>query len=124
MTTPAHPQRCVDESRMSIEKSRWKAMCSNFRNDTQFQWGFGCTCSGKVERLSIEEIRQTEKRGCASHSSVQSRDQVLDEVIKVIRKKVSLPTNSGEQISCDASIRLGIIHDINKELRTQESRDP
>jgi hypothetical protein len=44
------------------------------------------------------------------------RDKVLDDVIKIIHKKVSFPTNSGEQISCDASIRLGIIHDINTEL--------
>jgi len=47
----------------------------------------------------------------------QQSDKVLDDVIKIIHKKVSFPTNSGEQISCDASIRLGIIHDINTELR-------
>jgi len=67
----------------------------------------------------VEKVLAAEKAiRSRPHSTVSNAD-VLDEVIKIIHKKVQLPTNSGEQISCDASIRLGIIHDIKEQLLTR-----
>jgi hypothetical protein len=75
-------------------------------------------CPIEFSTVEREAERVSETCGLVCHSDFQSeRDKVLDDVIKIIHKKVSFPTNSGEQISCDASIRLGIIHDINTELR-------
>ena len=70
--TPArqpHPQRCVDDAFGKV-RTEWKSQCRFFWWDSKTpECEIGCTCSGMIEKISIWDMRQIEKRGCASHSS-------------------------------------------------------
>lgn len=102
MTAPAHLQRCETCDNTTCEYSR----------DSEAYYI-------EQENLAVvnvvhNEWQFTALKGCASHSSVQSRDQVLDEISYWLNSQV------GKKYFGFAEIRKKI-----RELRsTQGSRDP
>lgn len=101
MTAPAHPQRC--ETCNKCEKSKDNP-----------NWIY-CT---HIRKQPITHDFETfiAWRGCASHSSAQSRDQVLDELIKWMIEYWQYEPNT-DWLMDEFMIHL-------TELRTQGSRDP
>jgi hypothetical protein len=58
-----------------------------YRDDSPMREDIGCTCNGKIEPLTPQQIQQTEIRGCASHD--KAFQVIAGPVIEELEKEIA-----------------------------------